>query len=85
MRGTKAFFAYATERYMIRIRRERGDPRPWTDDKVLQAYRFCNVFREHDTTTKWIRERITPDAYGDRLLGAMIIARWFNRIETQAS
>ena len=33
-------------------------PWPWTDDPILQAYRFCNVRRRHDRTSCWIRERV---------------------------
>ena len=85
------FFTYARERYNILQRRridESGDPQimvagpPWTEDPILQQYRFCNIFREDDRTTRWIRSHITEGGYGDRLVGAMIIARWFNRIET---
>ncbi len=82
MLGSDKFFKFARERYQVFLNKEAGLPKPWTQDEVLQSYRFCNVFREDDTTTKWIRENITPEAYGATFLGAMIIARWFNRIET---
>ena len=78
----KEFFEYAKKREAIRIAKAEGKPKPWADDHILQNYRFCNVFREDDKTTKWIREHITPEAYGDHFVGAMVIARWFNRIET---
>lgn len=82
MNRAYAFFDYARERYRILQRRRDGVERPWTTDKILQQYRFCNIFREDDTTTKWIREHVAYVNLGDHLLGAMIIARWFNRIET---
>ena len=86
------FFSYARERYRIKLRRD-GVMEPhwlealpksgrWTNDHILQQYRFCNVFREDDTTTKWIREHITEDGYGATILQALFIARWFNRIGT---
>ncbi len=78
----KGFFAYARERYHILNRREVCESPPWSRDPIFQQYRFCNVFREDDKTTQWIRSNIPPDGYGDSLVGAMIIARWFNRIET---
>nr|QIG67112.1 hypothetical protein EVB34_007 [Rhizobium phage RHph_TM26] len=31
---------------------------PFTDDPILQQYRFCNVFRELDRVTVWIRKNI---------------------------
>lgn len=76
------FFDYAVERYMIKLRRARGDMPPYTDDDVMNKYFFCNVFREDDKTTQWIRERITEAVYTKHFVGAMIIARWFNRIST---
>lgn len=78
----EAFFAYARARYEIMLAKEAGRPRPWTDDWILRDFRFCNVFREDDTVTKWIRQRLTKEAYGGKLLGALVIARWFNRIST---
>lgn len=77
-----AFFDYAKERYKTKLNKESGKSKPWTEDPILLRYRFCNVHREDDTVTKWIRNEITFDRYEEQLLGAMIIARWFNRIET---
>lgn len=76
------FFAYARERYRIFLKKEDGEPAPWTDDPILREFRFCNVFREDDRNTRWIRKYITHAGFGNRLLGAFVIARWFNRIET---
>lgn len=76
------FFEYAKKRYKLMLDKEADFERPWTDDPILQQYRFCNVFREDDKVTKWIRQHVTHERYGNRLVGAMVIARWFNRIET---
>ena len=77
-----AFYSYARERYQTMLNKDAGLPQPWTQDKILQEFRFCNVFREDDKVTKWIRQNVTHEKYGSKLLGAMVIARWFNRIET---
>lgn len=82
MRPIDRFFFFARRRYGILLQRRAGRPAPWTTDPILGQFRFCNIFREDDTTTIWIRRHITREAYGDRLLGAMVIARWFNRIST---
>ena len=76
------FFDYARERYSIHLRREGNQVKPWTDDPILQEYRFCNVFREDDVVTKWMRSKISYQAYGRELIQATLIARWFNRIAT---
>jgi hypothetical protein len=82
MKNVERFFAYATAREQIRIKKEAGLPAPWTDDPILQKYRFCNVYREDDKVTRWIRAHITEAAYGKNFLAAIILARWFNRIST---
>jgi len=77
------FFAFARERHAVYLRRAAGQPRPWTQDPVLQRYRFTNVFRELDATTQWFRTHVrdqlrsSPDA-----LLATVLFRWFNRVAT---
>lgn len=81
--GVDAFFAYARERHSIYLRRREGRPPPWTDDPVLQENRFTNIFRELDRTTIWCRQNVREryDWTGD-LLPAVVLFRWFNKIET---
>jgi hypothetical protein len=50
---------WMNERHNIYLRRQAGQPWPWTDDPILQKHKFANVFRELDKTTKWMRENIT--------------------------
>ncbi len=77
------FFAYARERHAVYLRRASGSPAPWTEDPVLQQYRFCNIFRELDATTIWFRENVR-DPLRDRpeVLLATVVFRLFNRITT---
>jgi hypothetical protein len=56
---------YMHERHGIYLRRKEGQPKPWTLDPVLQSYRFCNVYRELDTVTDWVRFNIRRP-YGGR-------------------
>jgi hypothetical protein len=55
---------WVTEREKVRVKKERGLPYPWTDDKVISSYRFCNVRREDDRVTVWIRKNIR-EVYGN--------------------
>jgi hypothetical protein len=48
----RAFFDWCIEREAIRVRREAGQPPPWSQDPVFQKGRFLNVFREDDKGTK---------------------------------
>ena len=77
------FFAYARERYSIRLKRNAGEPKPWTDDPILAQYSFTEVFREDDKTTRWLNTYVRePMRDQDRVLPAVLIFRWFNRIKT---
>jgi len=77
------FFNFLNKRHAIYLKRLRGEEYPWTEDPILQKYKFTNVFRENDTTTVWFRENIRK-SLGDStdVALATIIFRWFNLIET---
>jgi hypothetical protein len=81
-----ALFEWVTKREAIAKRRREGAMPPWSDDPILANYRFCNVRREDDTVTKWIRLNIR-EVFGDhQLLFLMLcIARQVNWPETLAS
>ena len=79
------FFAYAKERERVRLAKESGASRPWTIDTALGQFRFCNVYREDDRTTRWITENIREPVDKTDPLGlplAMTIANFINRIES---
>lgn len=50
------FWYWISERHAIYLRRQRGLPKPWTDDPILRDYKFTNPFRENDRGTVWLRE-----------------------------
>lgn len=78
------FFDFIQERYRIFLKKQTGEPRPWTDDDILGYYKFTNVFREDDRTTVWFRENVRDplrDQPGHVLLSTVVF-RWFNRIST---
>lgn len=71
------------ERERIRLLKEDGVPPPWTKDPILATYRFCNVHREDDKVTRWLKANWRdPYAKHMNLTGAMVLARMLNRIET---
>lgn len=70
---------WVTERERIRIRKDRGDALPWTTDPILSVYRFCNVRREDDRGTVWIRENVREPFADDPMLWLMLcICRQIN-------
>jgi alpha-glutamyl/putrescinyl thymine pyrophosphorylase clade 1 len=82
---TKELFAFMQERHRIYERRAAGDPKPWTQDPILQRFKFTNVYRELDRVTIWIRENIRePFAYNPNLWLMLCIARRINWPDTLA-
>lgn len=74
---------WVTEREKVRIKKEQGKPFPWTDDAVIANYRFCNVRREDDRVTVWIRENIREQFANHQYLWFMLcIARQINWSDT---
>lgn len=77
------FFHWIKERENCREGYEKGLPKPWSDDPILQAYRFCNVRREDDKVTKWIKNNWRdPFASHPNMVLAMVVARTVNWPET---
>lgn len=79
----QAFFDWCKEREKIRLKREKGDPPPWTNDPVFQQGRFLNVFREDDKGSKAVIAFCEPvKNYFPDLLHALFFARWCNHYLT---
>lgn len=70
---------WINERHRVYLARKRGNLAPWTDDPIFQGFRFCNVFRELDAVTVWIRQQIRePFADSPHLWFLLCVARIFN-------
>lgn len=75
--------AFILERHKIWKLKEAGKSKPWTQDPILQSYRFCNVYRELDTVTIWIAENWRAKHANDpHLWFAMCVARLINWPDT---
>jgi hypothetical protein len=53
---------------------------PHTEDPILLVNRFCNVNREHDAVTLWVKEHVRDreDFDHDKMLSHLLVARVFN-------
>ncbi len=69
---------WISEREIVRRLKEHGDPKPWSDDWVFQQTYFCNVHREDDRVTRWIRKNYTPELMGEWYDYTIVAARIFN-------
>lgn len=79
------FWRYAAERQTIFCRRFHGELPPWTNDRILEEYRFTNVYRVLDRVSQFLikevigsKKKYSPSDTFFRILFFKI----FNKIET---
>lgn len=77
--GQERLYEFIRERYNVYLRRRAGASWPWTDDKILQQYRFCNVMRNLDKETVLLHENwLAPHTKDKDLWFACVVARLVN-------
>jgi hypothetical protein len=66
------------------MRRVLGEPEPWTDDPILQCYRFTNPYRASDRVSQYlIRNVLYSGAQEIReVFFRCLLFKFFNRIDT---
>ena len=84
MKELETFAYWITEREKVRLLHDAGAPKPWSNDWVFQKTYFCNVHREDDKVTKWIRTNWNNPAELNYEF-AMCVARLLNKPSTLAS
>lgn len=82
------YWYFAAERQKAFQRRVAGETGPWTEDLILQRFKFCNTFRASDRVTQYMirdvcyhDEECTPE---DRLF-QIVAFRTFSNIRTWES
>lgn len=70
------------ERYNILQLRRSNFHKPWSDDPVFQTVYFCNVHRENDRVTKWIRKFYSPHVNDAMFEYNIVLARFLNWPDT---
>lgn len=81
----KEVIYWVQERERVRVKHDARARGQWSDDPAFQTIRFCNVFRELDRVTCWIRDNWRePYLHHPSLPVAMVIARLVNHTDTLA-
>ena len=79
------YWYFASERERVFEKRLAGEPGPWTDDPILQEYKFCNVFRAADRVSQYMIRDVCyheePCSDEDRLF-QITAFRTFSKPET---
>lgn len=82
LENMQRFYDFVTERYKIHIRKDVLHKKaPWTNDGVLQQYKFCNVRREHDRQSQYIIKNISTNpclSLEDKIVNSFYFRAWNN-------
>jgi hypothetical protein len=71
---------WVKEREAVRLKKEAGEPPPWTDDPILQKFRFTNVRRRDDRVSRWLYNVLLSKIVTATAHSLMLTAlcRWIN-------
>jgi alpha-glutamyl/putrescinyl thymine pyrophosphorylase clade 1 len=80
----ESYWRFAAERQAMYERRLRGDAGPWTDDPILQSFRFTNAFRAADRVSQFLIREVVyrGDASADEIVFRILLFKFFNKIDT---
>jgi alpha-glutamyl/putrescinyl thymine pyrophosphorylase clade 1 len=79
------YWQFASRRQAAFDRRASGKPRPWSDDPIIERFKFCNVFRAADRVSQYMIRTVacapSTGAAADRLF-RIIAFRTFSQVDT---
>ncbi len=78
------YWKFAAKRQDVFMKRVGGLPPPWTDDEVLGAHRFTNVYRASDRVSQYLIRHVlyTGSAEPGDVFLRCLLFKIFNKIET---
>lgn len=79
------YWKFAFERQKAFEGRTSGQPGPWTDEPIIQEYKFCNVFRAADRVSQYMIQNVCynndSSSPEDRIF-QIVAFRFFSSINT---
>lgn len=78
------YWKFATVRQSIFFNRVEGGPFPWTDDPILQMYKFTNAYRASDRVSQFLINNVIynkPWNFEDTFFRVLLF-KTFNKIST---
>ncbi len=80
------YWRFACERQAIYFRRLEGEGPPWTNDPILQTFKFTNAYRAADRVSQYLIQRVIydkryPDAPAEVVFRTLLF-KFFNKIST---
>lgn len=76
------FKTFVIDRYKVHKRKDiKKLPAPWTDNPIIQEFKFTNVRREHDRQTRYLLDNITHNltlTLEDKIVNTFLFRSWNN-------
>ncbi|MBN1807306.1 MAG: hypothetical protein JW837_18820 [Sedimentisphaerales bacterium] len=78
------YWRFAVERQAIFFRRIKKQWGPWTEDSILQEYKFTNAYRASDRVSQYLIRNVIfkGDPSPEEVFFRIILFKLFNKIET---
>ncbi len=77
------YFAY--ERQNIFFKKKNGEQAPWTNDPILQEYKFCNSYRVNDRVSQYLLKNVIYNGTNyskEDMLFRILLFKLFNKEST---
>jgi hypothetical protein len=79
------YWYFACERQNIFFKKMNGESAPWTDDKILQEYKFCNSYRVNDRVSQYLLKNVIYNGKkysSSDMLFRILLFKLFNKEST---
>lgn len=78
------YWKFAYERQNVFFKRYANEKQPWTEDKIIQTYKFTNAYRASDRVSQYlIKDVIYNGHYSEEdTIFRILLFKIFNKIET---
>jgi 5-hmdU DNA kinase, helical domain len=79
-----AYWRFAAERQFVFFRRLRDEQPPWSDDPILQTYKFCNAYRASDRVSQFLIRNVIyqSETSPEDVLLRIVLFRLFSKMDT---
>ncbi|MBE6157946.1 MAG: hypothetical protein E7160_04050 [Firmicutes bacterium] len=79
------YWYFACERQNIFFKKLRGEEAPWTDDSILQEYKFCNSYRVNDRVSQYLLRNVIYNGReysNEDMIFRIVLFKLFNKEST---
>ena len=81
----EAYWRFAVERQNIFFKRFSGEKAPWTNDEIIQKYKFTNAYRASDRVSQYLLKNViyNGNMYNpEDVFFRIMLFKFFNKIDT---